>query len=195
MTNVLPFKQKHAPDTGSQREGFSTAAETKYPSTQAEARLRVGNDDSSKAQEISIEQLYPLSDASTAELATALRLLAEALHHLEVAVSAQDDQDVMGADDAICHVEILMPELFCCRALGDSYGVVVGTVMSALRNRGGEPLTTLQVRTLWLTLKTLRSHPFMNYEKALDLVESVEQSGMNIEPQGFDSLVEWIANE
>ena len=198
MTSLLRFPI-HPDDTQvhpTEGDGESTGESRAVPIQRAALRLVDSSfTESRQRREMSVDILYPQTETSSSDISSALRLLSEAITHAEKAVSCEDEQDIMGADDAITHIEIMMPELFCCRSLGDSYGLIIASVMSSLANRRGEPLTTIQVRTLWLALKALRQEPFMTYEKALDVVDSLEEVNMNIEPQGFEGLVGWIVNE
>ena len=66
------------------------------------------------------EELYPAFDESRSSLGPALLLLHEAERHLADGEAAAKDDDMVAADDAMPRVQALLPELFCCRALGGS---------------------------------------------------------------------------
>lgn len=142
--------------------------------------------------EISVEELYPRSEASSRELRRALELLTEGSQYINLAVDSIDEGDILGADDAVGHLQVMMPELFCCRSLGDSYGAVISAVMASLRNRESEPLSNTQVRTLSLVLTELRRRPFMKFDQALELIDWLEGVDLNTEPEAFPELVGWI---
>jgi hypothetical protein len=137
---------------------------------------------------LSIDELYSALEEITPEMASALRLLAEGVKHVETALGAAKVGEFRIADDALNHLQVLMPELFCCRAIGDSYGTVINSLMNALRNRAGA-LNAIQIETIYLTMRELRDEPVMRYEKALDLVDRLEDHDLNLDPPGFEKVV------
>ena len=68
------------------------------------------------------------------------------LAHIEEALAAHRENQLIVADDAMQNVHALLPELFCFRTLGDGFGMVVNGLLCAFQNLGGLPLERHQIR-------------------------------------------------
>jgi len=57
-------------------------------------------------------------------------------------------------------IQVLMPELFCCRNLGDGFGSIINALMSALENLNGSIPTLCQMRAILAVTQSLRESYF-----------------------------------
>jgi len=96
---------------------------------------------------LSQNDLYPARQAFSPEHITALRLLKLAIGRCQRAIDAQAD-DPMAADIEIQKIQMSLPELFCCRALGDGFGTIVNALICSLQNMDGNALERSQIRIL-----------------------------------------------
>jgi hypothetical protein len=147
------------------------------------------------ANTISIDELYPATEAIGPDLATALRLLADSLKRIDDAIEALKAHDIISADDSIQHLKTIMPELFCCRSLGDGYGAIINAIMCALENLQGKPLSASQILSIGQRLKHLRSEPFIQFAEALDEIEELEKVDLIVTPAEFEYLADWLDGE
>jgi hypothetical protein len=142
------------------------------------------NVDERSSSPMTVEELYPALRASE-YLGPALSLLREAEEQLADGVAAAEDGAVIAADDAVLRFLALLPELFCCRSLGDSFGTVVNALYHGIKNLGGMPIELPQITAARNAIKRLRQRPFLDYDEALNLVASMEAAGMNVDPPGL----------
>lgn len=166
------------------------------PPSNSSHKLRVitATDVEEKVSErIAIDELYPAdSEAVAPELKVSLRLLAVGLERVEEAIEADYAGDQIAADDAMQRLQALLPELFCCRNLSDSFGAIIIATYHALKNTEGQPLTQLQIRAIGKALGKARSEPFMRFESSVDEIMALEQAGFVVEPETFEYLADCL---
>jgi hypothetical protein len=144
---------------------------------------------------ISIDSLYPTQEGVSAELRTALRLLGLAGDRLDEALELSAAADSIGADDSVQRLAALLPELFCCRSLGDGFGGVINGIQCAWINQDGSALTRQQLEKVRWVIRRLREEPFIAELKALELLQELERAGLNVEPPGMEVLTDWLDGE
>jgi hypothetical protein len=140
---------------------------------------------------ISIDDIYRAPEAG-AELGTALRLLREAVSNCEHALSGLDNHEPIGADAFMLTVGSVLPELFCCRAIGDGYAEIINAIQSAFENLDGELFSSGQIRAVKGALTAVRNEPRMSFEKSLNHVSTLEDAGLKTEPSDIDALAGWL---
>jgi hypothetical protein len=146
---------------------------------------RVIQNEDGKFEARSIEEIYDTQYVSL-EFRNASRLLKEAQDYINQSIEYFQQGDMFASDDAINHLHALLPELFCCRNLSESFGTIINSILHALRNRKGLALNENQLFALRRILESVRDAPFMRYDKAIDLIMDFEDAGFVVEPQGFD---------
>lgn len=87
-------------------------------------------------------------------------------------------------------MQALLSELFCCRSIGDGFGHIVASVMHALQNTQGIPLAENQVIAINRVFFSLHQEPFINFERAIDITDILEDVDLNILPTGLDFLAD-----
>jgi len=134
------------------------------------------------AQAPSIDDIYRAMSVGSSELRTAVTLLKTALQWTDSALASLESAELIHADDAMQHVRALLPELFCCRRLGDGFGTVVNAAQSALENKHGEPLTENQIRSIRGALKSILDEPLIGFDAANKQVDRLESAGLSVDP-------------
>lgn len=134
---------------------------------------------------IDIEDLYPSSPVLRPELVTAFRLLEEGLKQITHAVDAEKEGDRISSDDAIHRLQALLPELFCCRTIGDGFGAIINAVYHAIINMKGTPLNARQLHFLNKVLRRISTEPFLQFNEAVDEIISLEEVGFEVEPSHY----------
>lgn len=140
-----------------------------------------------------LEVVYKAPDVGSGELRSAMRLIPKAVQWTESAIQALDAGELVQADDAMLHVHSLMPELFCCRKLGEGFGLVINAVLSSFQNRSGLPMERPQVERIRRALIAIRSDPRMSFDLALGLVSAMEDAGLSVHPPGADEIEEFLS--
>lgn len=146
--------------------------------------------DSKKPIFAKIEDIYFQPEFTSEEFQTTFRLLAEAERYSKRAKELFEKGDLIGSDDAIHHLQALLPELFCCRDLSKSLGSIVNAIQNALLNNKGLPLPKKKIVALQKIISELRNQPFMKFDKAIDLIMDFEDAEFIIQPLGFEYLAE-----
>ena len=135
------------------------------------------------------ETRYPSPDAMSRVFGTALKLLREAEENAERALEAAKEGDELGADDATYAIKPLLPELFCCRQLGEGFGLIVSGLLSAFQNLSGQAMNVDQIKAVAACIRWLRVEPRASLESADDQIATLEAVGLNPDPAGIEDLV------
>lgn len=186
MGSILPFVSPSV--TGSYKPSVSDSVDgTRVDSnslghTAIETAADIGRISSKK---IDISELYPLSSELRPELSTAFALLDEGLHDVSVAIEMQNIGDMISSDDAINRLQALLPELFCCRSLGDGFGSIISAIYQSITNMHGNPLNAKQLSALQVVLKRVQSEPFLEFNEAVDEIMALEDAGFEVEPSYY----------
>lgn len=143
-----------------------------------------------RRERIDIEKLYPDKDILNAQLAAARSLLRDALHHAEDALATYQTSEFMQSDDAIQKIYALMPELFCCRTLGDGFGLLIKAVFHSIQNSNGKPFDETQIAALQRTLTRLYNEPYITFQVALQLELLLEGTGLLVDPATLPHFIE-----
>ena len=134
-----------------------------------------------------VDDLFSQLRGST--LSSALHLLNEALAHSQRAFGAIDS-DPVSADDEMQQLQAILPELFCCRSIGDGFGALVNSIQYALVNREGFPLTKSQISLLLGAIRKLREAPFISFGDAVNLAMTFEDAELVIDPPALSHLAD-----
>lgn len=168
--------------------GMSALGEQLYS---VSATASVNNESVSRVERtLTVDQLYPDLDPNQSILASAFRLLDEAESKLNEAAELARDGDQISADDATQCFQALLPELFCCRSLGDSFGTVINALFHGLKNLNGLPVDQAQITQMLNSIKVLRRRPFLEYRDALAVVARLEATKLCIDPRGITTIQE-----
>lgn len=140
----------------------------------------------------SIDDLYIRPEFTSAELQTSLRLLADCVRLVEFSIGELHSGRPITSDEAVLNIQSLLPELFACRGLGDSFGALINCIQNALINHHGMPLTEAQLVALREILTTTRNEPFMRFEKAVEVILAFETEEFVVEPESLQFLTNFF---
>lgn len=130
------------------------------------------------------KDLYPLHSEHPI-LSTALQLLDEGVKNLEESIKMIDQDDLLASDDALQRFQAMLPELFCCRDLGDGFGAIVNSLFHSLTNLRGAPLNRNQLNAIRKVTGRICSEPYISFEEATDEILLLEDIGFQVEPSYF----------
>jgi hypothetical protein len=133
-----------------------------------------------------LSELYPLTHELKPELGTALSLLEEGIKDIDVAINMIIENELISSDDAIQRFQALIPELFCCRNLGDGFGAIVSSIFNALRNLEGIPANLEQLKVIKNITTRILTEPFIAFDEAVDEIMLFEAVGLISEPSHFE---------
>ncbi len=177
---------------GSRAPGTRIPEETGASATPDTKIIRESEAPESPSEQIPTEELYPSIENVSADLNAATRLLSLCLENADQAIQAHREQDSIEADDALQRLQGILPELFCCRTLGDGFGIIVNGLMCAFQNLRGAPLTRTQTEKVRQILVKLRSEPFLSVDNAVEALQDLEQLELVIEPPEFSYLADML---
>ena len=118
----------------------------------------------------------------------ALVLLSEGETRLQKAQELLVEEDDLSADYEITLFQGNLPELFCCRVISDGFAAVIVALHHALKNRLGSPLTSDQIFVVLKSVQRLRKEPFLVYDKALNIIDSMDAAGLQTDPPISNAL-------
>lgn len=130
---------------------------------------------------------------STSRLKQALALLDGAIKQAEAALSS--DAQPVASDDDIQVLYSLLPELFCCRSLGDGFAAVINALQQAAANQRGVPIDRPQIEAIMVILRKLRQSPFLPYADAVDIVLKLEDTGLIVDLPALSYLADTPEHE
>jgi hypothetical protein len=148
---------------------------------------------SQETQAPTIDDLYPIEEERAPSLRAALPLLAEAY---ELIFSARENyryNDFIGSDDHISRLISMLPELFCCRDIGEGFAAIVSGTFYSLANLKGSPLNGEQLKSVLSAISVLQDEPFLSFDKSLDILDRMEEAGFDIEPSAFAVMSDILA--
>jgi hypothetical protein len=190
-TTLIPFPEM------SKRKRVSADSETSIASAKPQTGSVGGRGVSTVRVEgttalapIPIDVLYPATENNRHDLIQALQLLPKAVTALENARDALRANDILQSDHHVHSVQLLLPELFRCRTIGDGFGAIVNALEIAFVNQRGEPLGEKQIITALRVLKDLRSRPFVPFDSALQTIEELEKAGLCVDPVTLGELLD-----
>lgn len=138
---------------------------------------------------LSQDDLYPARSAYRREHITAIRLLKVAIGRAKNALEEFAAKDSLTADTEIHKLQVLLPELFCCRSLGDGFGTIVNALMSAFETLDGDIPNVEQIRAIHEVLLVLKEKPFLTPDEADEQLKSFELVGLSVYPSELLELL------
>jgi hypothetical protein len=189
-TNLIPFpdpvraRSSSAESTGTPFEaGKKKGPEfTTFVQDLAFRTTLPGGQGGTTGPRLTQEELYPARQAFSLAHLTALRLLKLAVGRSQRALSAAANGEIVEADTEIQKLQVLLPELFCCRILGDGFGTVVNATICAFEFLSGDTPSIEQIRTFNRVFQFLREKPFLGTDEADSQVELLEAAQLNPYP-------------
>jgi hypothetical protein len=198
-TNIVEFPSHGLPTRfdsytvieSGQRKPPETATATSFFDLR-DLIISEGSTKGSQDLRLSQAELYPARHAFSREHIMALRLLALAVGRSRRALDASSSGNVLAADTEMQKLQVLLPELFCCRALGDGFGTIINAFISAFEALAGQTPDLNQIRAMTRVLQLLKEKPFLSADEADDQVEGLESVGLSPYPA---ELVEFLSSE
>lgn len=142
------------------------------------------------ARPADMDELYPRDAVVNATLNRARQILRENEKRLAGAQNFMREGDFIGADNEISLLQADIVELFLCRTLSDGFASLVVALHHALRNRGGSPLTELQLACVRKCILSLYENTFLSFSDALSLVEDLQDVELITDPPESEYLEE-----
>jgi len=131
---------------------------------------------------ISSEDLYPVREQFNPMLIRADQLLGESIDLLNETIEMLINDDLISSDDALQRFQALLPELFCCRELGDGFGAIINSIFHAIGNMEDTPMNDTQLRAILRILRRINTEPFIEYDEAMEELMSLETIGFEVLP-------------
>jgi len=172
-----------------------TAIRLRATEPEVAQEMEVRTSQAEPSQPIPIDHLYPATEGARPELLKGLKLLADAIGSLENARSQQRSGDDKVADRWIMKFQMILPDLFACRKIGDGYALIINSLHFAMINQKGKPLTLDQMTTIWRVLKEIREKPFLTFDQALAYVTEIEKAYLAVDPPILSELLSDGADE
>lgn len=141
---------------------------------------------------ISTEDLYPVREQYNPVLTIAMQLLEEGIDYIKESVRMCLDEDWISSDDAVQRFQALLPEMFCCRDLGDGFGAIISSVYHAINNMNDSTLNKSQLQAILYIIKRIHTEPFIEYEEAVEEIMHLESAGFEVSPPHFKFVADLL---
>lgn len=179
----------------SRLEGWKSASASEYRFTVSVPAQPEGSWDELPKIRRLVEDLPSVRDLfselpATSPLSSALSLLDEAVSRCERALELLQENNPVAADDEMQQVNSLLPELFCCRSIGDGFGAFVNTIRYAFVNKKGDPMSEPQIAAIFGGLSRLKNAPYTEFENSVDFAIELEQCGLIVDPPALTDLAD-----
>lgn len=164
---------------------MSGGIDTEASATSKDFDVRVTHDASGSHSQrrLSLEEVYPEPNQLEPALLAARSLLGEYVTLLERADSELADSNPVLADEIASRAHLLLPELFCCRDLGDGFAASILALFHSVRNLQGAPLGDDKMRSLRHVASTLLEEPYLSFERSIGLASKLESVGFCPDPE------------
>jgi len=171
-----------------------TKTETQRTELKGTPVVSIASHDRFRPAPVTIDDIYHSPESvGSPYLSTALRLMSTALKDIDSAIELLGEGDRIGSDDSMQHYQVLLPELFACRSIGEGFGLIVSSLQNAVRSLHGQPLDERQIRSVRSVIVALRSEPFMSFDAALAYVSRLEQANLSVDPPNFEYLADLLS--
>lgn len=150
--------------------------------------------ESGPLQQTTLEGLYVSASDISTSLSNAIILLKEGIDYLDTIIKSIDDEEMLGAHDTLMLFRRLLPELYCCRDLGEGFEEILRSVNMAVENIGDGNLNREQAVAIRFILRTLHREPFIKYDAALDRVIQLDQVRLVVDSPGVIEIIDLIEN-
>jgi hypothetical protein len=125
-----------------------------------------------------------------------LALLQEGRELLASSSNSLKSGDEVSSDNDIQHFLALLPELFCCRSIGDGFASIINSIYNAIVNQSEIGLLSeSQISTILSLVKQLQLEPFLEFDEVIDLIFLLDAVGLDIEPKHLNKLSEILCGE
>jgi hypothetical protein len=179
--------------------GYGSSASRPEIHEESEDRLtvsvRVEAPLTSASRTLDWKQLYPGEVGGSGLILRARALLTRGEQSLRKARDCMLEDDIVGADYEVTLFQGAIPELFCCKSLGDGFAAIVVALSWALKNRHGDPLTIEQLNTVLNCVVCLNKQLFLTYETALNLIDDLDEANLNTDPSIATPLATLLIGE
>lgn len=135
------------------------------------------------------EDLYPARGVTSHAFSRAVDLLRQSIEIVDCAIKESEAGRVTAIDYEVDKLRALMPELFCCRTLGDGFGSIVVSIAAALRSPV-ELVSEMQLRAIRDALHLIKERPALRVERAAEEVSKLQDAGLNTTGPVFSRIAD-----
>ena len=145
---------------------------------------KVETDWERSGRRVSIDELLEPGGEQGSGLETARSNLVAVLQIMESA----SPSDPIERDNAVMLLQAELPHSFALKGWSDGAYALIVALHHALRNNKGAILSDSQYLRVMVTTRVLKENPALRFERALDIVESLSQEGLMVEPDEVQLL-------
>lgn len=160
------------------------------------AEVNDGRDGLSRNKGIKTSVLYGDVYNNLSYIPRVLALLEESIELLQSSSNHLKLDDEISSDNDVQHFLALLPELFCCRSIGDGFAAITTAIYNSIINQCEiGVLSENQISKILLLIKRLQTEPFLELEESIDLILLLDEADLNIKPQHLNKISEILCGE
>lgn len=107
---------------------------------------------------------------------------------LSTTINAARFSDALDKDDAIMQLQAELPRSFTLRGWSDGALSLIQALHHGLANRRGIAVDDTQFLRVFDAVNVLKNSPALRYERALDVIDTLEDCGLDIDPAEAEFL-------
>jgi hypothetical protein len=130
-------------------------------------------------REAGIDELYDISEPTGSFATTARSRFASIASSLHAAKT----RDAIDRDEAVMSLQAELPRSFALDGWSDGALAIITALHHGLRNRKGQALDATQYLRVYEAVTALRDKPFLRFEPALDVVDALQNVGLETDPE------------
>lgn len=134
--------------------------------------------------------LYPNVDDGP--MVRAQHLIGECLVYLKKADDTPPANQIIDYDASMIRARHAFRQLFELRQLGDGFGATINGLLCSLHNGRAERLTAKQFAAIYDVLRHLMRRPMLHFDSANDLLDQLEDVGLDIEPPFVEQITGFL---
>jgi hypothetical protein len=177
-SNILVFHDETATPTAGPDKSTQSSGLTRLAQTRGTNALVVSMD---------IARLYDAPVGDSSNIVRAIELLKEVAEHFS---DARKANDLIDTDRSLQRAQKALPKLFALRSIGDGFGVIVNSLYVAFTNLHGKAMNKAQIEVAWRVVRDLRNRLALSLEQGIQLVEELEESGLEVDPPELAGLLD-----
>lgn len=107
---------------------------------------------------------------------------------LSTTINAARFSDALDKDDAIMQLQAELPRSFTLKGWSDGALALIQALHHGLANRHGIAVDDTQFLRVFEAVTVLKDSPALRYERALDVIDKLEDCGLDIDPAEAEVL-------
>jgi hypothetical protein len=186
MSSTIPVKEVGPTNTGGPSIGGGASSSSRPIDIPVTSSVVAVPDLPPPGKRLGPEQLY--EDADDSYVSHVLSLLRRAKNALLQSVKFDPRSEFTDVEQQLMVATVFIGKAVKSREIGDGFTAVLNAVRWSLANRDSEPFTARQINAIVECLNRVLWAPYIHFDTAMSLLDSLEDVELNIESPYFAAV-------